>query len=165
MTAIIKMCTQNAIRDVSTFLNYMAEYYPEKTMGSYIFHREKPRLEKEINMAIRRYWLAKDFWEQLSRRYNTSANRKEEREEESEDEWQDAQPRDSDSKIIAAAEEYESDYNGVETVVTKNFIETEHDYGTHKVLGYVFAAVRLDAVLGWLKDIRRKKFKSIIWYA
>lgn len=52
---IINACTTNAIRDVSAFLNWMKEYHPDRTMGSFVFHREKPRLEKEINMEIRRY--------------------------------------------------------------------------------------------------------------
>ena len=46
----------------------MKEYMPEKSMGSFVFHREKNRLEKEINMEIRRHWYSKTYWEQMEAR-------------------------------------------------------------------------------------------------
>ena len=57
--AIVNVMICNAIRDVNAFLQWLNYMHPEKTMGSFVFNREKARLEKEINMQVRRYWYTK----------------------------------------------------------------------------------------------------------
>ena len=46
----------------------MVENHPEYTMGSFEFHRDFNRLEKVINMSVRRYWLPKPLFDHMERR-------------------------------------------------------------------------------------------------
>ena len=66
--AIVDCMVKNGIRDVNRFLLWLGEHEPDKTMGSLTFHREKGRLEKEINMSVRRYWYTKNILVQLESR-------------------------------------------------------------------------------------------------
>ena len=66
--AIVSEMIKHAIKDVNKFLIWLNYDDPDATMGSFIFHREKPRLEKEINMCVRRHWLARPYWKHLEAR-------------------------------------------------------------------------------------------------
>ena len=59
---------KHGIRDVNKFLLWLQEYHPDKTIGSLVYNRDKPRLEKEMNMQVRRYWFTKPFMEHLEGR-------------------------------------------------------------------------------------------------
>ena len=66
--AIVNCMVQHGIRDVNRFLLWLSEHEPDKTMRSLTFHREKARLEKEINMSVRRHWYTKNILPQLEAR-------------------------------------------------------------------------------------------------
>ena len=66
--AIVNVMIVNAIRDVNAFLLWLNYVHPEKTMGSFVFNREKARIEKEINMQVRRYWYTKTWHQHLEGR-------------------------------------------------------------------------------------------------
>ena len=66
--AIVDCMIENGIRDVNRFLLWLSEYFPSKTIGSLVYNRDKARLEKEMNMQVRRNWYPKKFMEHLEGR-------------------------------------------------------------------------------------------------
>lgn len=62
--AITNVIIEEGIRDVHKFLLWVAKYEPDKTIGSFIYHRDKARLTKEINQAVRRHWVVRSYAEQ-----------------------------------------------------------------------------------------------------
>lgn len=53
---------------VKKFLLYAKKFLPNESYGSFIFSRDKQRLEKEINDAIKRHYVMMDFYECLETR-------------------------------------------------------------------------------------------------
>ena len=66
--AIVNVMITNAIRDVNGFLLWFSKFHADRTIGSFVYNRDKQRLEKEINMQVRRYWYMKTWKEHLEGR-------------------------------------------------------------------------------------------------
>lgn len=53
---------------VSKFLLFAKKFLPNDSFGSFVFSRDKPRLEKEINDQIKRHYVMMNFYECLETR-------------------------------------------------------------------------------------------------
>ena len=59
---------EHGCTNVSSFLMYAKRFIKDQTYGSFIFSRDKARLEKEINDAIKRHYYMFDYFECLETR-------------------------------------------------------------------------------------------------
>jgi hypothetical protein len=62
---IIDSMIENEISDTE---KWMKRLHPEQKLTTYELHREEARLSKGINMALRRHWIRRTYWEQLESR-------------------------------------------------------------------------------------------------